>query len=259
MSGPLYEGLAAELREAVSQLQPGDRLGSQTELMRDFGATLSTLRAALQMLEREGLLLSVQGKGWFVQRHDPVKWYASWPERNADSSITPNDAWSRGIREQGRTPTEELPEVAVLIAEPRVADRLDLPQGAYVIARRRLRYVDGTINNSNQTFYPRDLVEGTPIALPDDVVPGVYAVLEELGHGWVDPPRDEKIARAATTAEAARFGIAPGEPVMETIRTRFDADRKPVAVTIVVAPGSRTIDVYEGWNSEYSIGSNDDR
>lgn len=242
---PLYEELAINLRKAIALLQPGDRFGSEPELMEEHGATRGTLRAALQMLEREGLLRSVQGKGWYVQRHDPVKWFASMAERNDDPSITPNDAWSRGVREQGREPSEELPEVAVLVAEPRIADRLNLPQGAYVVARRRLRYVDGTINNSNDTYYPRDLVDGTPIALPDDVVPGVYAVLEDLGRGWVGKATDEKMARAATTAEAARFGIAPGDPVMETIRTRFDADRKPVAVTIVVAPGSKTIDIYE--------------
>ncbi|GIH07519.1 hypothetical protein Rhe02_55860 [Rhizocola hellebori] len=240
----MYEGLASELLEHVQSLSPGDRLASEPALMQEFDAKRGTLREALKMLERQGFLRSVQGKGWYVTERNPVTWYASWPERGGETDLTPSDAWARGVREQGRTPTEDPIEVAVLIAEPRIATRLNLESGAYVVARRRLRYVDGVINNSNDTYYPKTLVEGTPISLPGDIVPGVYAVLEELGRGWVSA-RDQKVARAATSAEAVRFGITPGDPMMETLRTRYDAERQPVAVTVVVAPGDRTIDEYE--------------
>jgi len=120
-----------------------------------------------------------------------------------------------------------------------------LPVDAYVVVRRRIRYVDGLINNRNDTYYPRDLVDGTPIALPGDVVPGAFAVLEGLGAGWRPPARDNVFARAATIAEAALFGVPPGEPMLEIVRTRMDADRRPVAVSIIVGPGSRFECEYE--------------
>ncbi len=245
MSGPLYEGLAAELRELVANLPPGERLPSQPQLMEDLGATLGTLREALKLLEREGLVISRQGRGWFVRENDPVKWFASWPESGGDPAVTPSDAWSRGVREQGRTPDEGDIEAAILIAEPRIAARLRIEEGAYVGVRRRVRYVDGLINNRNDTFYPRELFEGTPIALPGDIVPGVITVLEELGRGW-KTRHDEIFARHATAAEAALFGVEVGEPMIEVLRTRFDSDQRPVAVTLVVAPGSRFTCVYEG-------------
>lgn len=247
MGGLLYEGVAAELREMVASLPPGERLPSEIQLMKEFDATRSTVRAALQLLEREGLIVSKQGRGWYVTEHDPVLWYASRPERGNDQegSVAPNDSWSRGVREQGRTPSEKL-ELAILEADPRIAKRLDLAgDDCYVIVRRRLRYVDGTLNNSNDTYYPKSLVDGTPIAEPGDVLPGAFTVVEQLGHGW-RTRRDEKVARPATAAEAARFGVEVGWPVMETIRTRFDQEKRPVAVSIIVAPGGRSIDIYEG-------------
>lgn len=244
MGGLLYEGVAAELREMVATLPPGERLPSEAQLMDELSATRSTVRAALQLLEREGLVIGAQGRGWLVRQSDPVQWLASRPERNVETEVKPSDAWARGVREQGREPSEHL-EVAILEADPPVAKRLGLTDNPHVVVRRRLRSVDGVINNSNDTHYPQELVHGTPIASPGDVVPGVYAVLEDLGRGW-KRWRDEKTARPATMAEAARFGVSVGEPMMETIRTRFDEQDRPVAVTIVVAPGDRTIDIYEG-------------
>ncbi|HCT81561.1 MAG TPA: hypothetical protein DGT23_34305 [Micromonosporaceae bacterium] len=249
LTRPLYEDTAAQLRERAHDLDPGDRLGSEAELVQEFKVARGTLRKALEMLEREGLIWPAQGKGWFVQRHDPVRWMASWPERNPDPKVTPNDAWSRCVRAQRREPTE-VQRLEVAVAQPRVAERLKLGDDAYVVGRLRVQHVDGVPYRRNDTWYPKDLVEGTPIALPGDITPGAFAVLDELGRGWRPPGLDEKVARAATMEEAALFRIAPGEPMMETIRTRFDADRQPVAVSIIVVPGSRTIDVYEVVDSD---------
>lgn len=246
MGQPLYEGIAAEIRERILQgkLSPGQRLPSEADLVEQYNAARQTVRHALSVLSREHLIISGQGRGWFVRDRDPLIWHASRPERNTRTDVTPNDAWAQDVREQGREPSERI-EVAVLVPEDRVAERLELGPGEHVIARRRIRYVDGDVSTTADTYYPQDLVRNTSIAEPGDVLPGVYAVLEDLGHGWVTY-RDEITARAATVRESERFGVAVGDPMSEVVRTRYDSERRPVAVTVTVVPGDRVVITYEG-------------
>lgn len=247
MTSPLYEDLADDLRARVlsGRLAPGERLPSEATLGAQHGVSRTVVRQALDVLDREGYVYSAKGRGWFVREVARLVWHASRPERNKDTDIAPNDAWSRDVRKQGHEPSE-LREVAKAEADLRIANRLGIDLGSTVYVRRRLRFVDNQVHHRADTYYPRQIVEGTPIAEPHDVLPSAYAVLDELGLGWTDDPRDEVIARRATTAEADQFDMSAGDPILEIIRTRRTEDGRPVAVTVIVAPGDRYRVIYEG-------------
>ena len=51
-----------------SAQRPGERLDNQRSLAREFGVTLMTLRQALELLERDGLITRRHGLGTFVAR-----------------------------------------------------------------------------------------------------------------------------------------------------------------------------------------------
>jgi len=246
LNAPLYEGLAARLREMVKsgQLEPGAHLPSEADLVSQHKVSRHTVRQALAMLAREGLITSGQGRGWFVRDSQPLIWNGSRPERNTRTDISPADSWSLDVRDQGRTPSERI-TVSIMVAEPRVADRLALGPSDLVVARRRLRYVDGEISTLADSFYPYDIVKDTAVTQPGDVLPGVYAVMEQLGFGWVRH-RDELWSRPASREEIDLFGFGPGVAVIEHIRTRFTEVGSPVAVTVTIAPGDRVLIVYEG-------------
>ena len=65
---PRYHQIAQSLRERMvsGQLAPGARLDNQRRLAQDFGVTLMTLRHALEVLERDGLIARRHGLGTFV-------------------------------------------------------------------------------------------------------------------------------------------------------------------------------------------------
>lgn len=251
MSAPLYAGLAAELRQKITSgaHQPGGRLPSESELQAEHGVSRHTVRQALMLLAREGLIISGQGRGWYVREVRPLNWTASRTERNLSTDQVPNDAWARDVRGQGRRPTERI-EVAMIRAEARVAERLDLATGATVVVRRRYRYIDGEIYATADTYYPEPIVRGTPIAEPDDVLPGVYAVMAKMGYGW-ERYADEIVSRPASRDEADRLGVYPGDPLTEHWRTRLTARGEAVALMHTVAPGDRLVIRYEGrWDTD---------
>ena len=64
-----YERITDDLREQIinRELAPGTRLPSQTALAEEHRVSLPTVREALGVLEREGLIDSVQGIGTYVR------------------------------------------------------------------------------------------------------------------------------------------------------------------------------------------------
>lgn len=241
MSGPLYEGIAADLRGKIADgtYRPGDSLPSENELAQDNGVSRQTARQALNRLRSEGLVTAGRGLGWRVSDMRPLVWYVDKPERNVRTDISPADAWSDDMRAQGVTPTEKR-TVSVIQADVFVADRLGLETGELVVARKRVRYVDGAPAMLADTYYPNKLVAGTPIAEPGDVLPGVWAVMEALGHGWDERHRVDDIdSRQATRQEASIFGFSVGYAVTEVVRTRRTAAGMPLAVSVFVVPGGR--------------------
>lgn len=247
MTAPLYEALATYLRRAISTgtYGPGHHLPSESDLRAEHGVSRSTIRRALDQLQREGLIYSDPRRGWFVREIRPLVWRASRPERNVRTDVSPMDSWSLDVRDQGREPGEQI-SVTIETAQPRIAERLQIQAGEPVVVRKRHRFVDGDLFLTADTYYPHELVAGSVIAQPKEVLPGVWHAMEELGHGWDDAcRRDETSARPAGMQEAATFGVSAGTPLIEHIRTRRTSEGRPVAVMITVAPGDRMVIVYE--------------
>jgi len=65
---PRYHQIAQALRDRIrsGDIAPGARLDNQRRLAEVFGVTLMTLRQALEVLEREGLIMRRHGLGTFV-------------------------------------------------------------------------------------------------------------------------------------------------------------------------------------------------
>lgn len=65
-----YQVIARELRRRLARgdLLPGDMLPSEAELCWLYEASRNTVRQAFAELEREGLIVSQQGRGRFVER-----------------------------------------------------------------------------------------------------------------------------------------------------------------------------------------------
>jgi DNA-binding GntR family transcriptional regulator len=241
----LTETVADDLRTKIyaGELEPGERLPSEPELMAAYQVSRTTVRRALLQLIHEGLVQSQQGVGYRVRSTAPLVWEASRPERNTRTDISPADVWSTGVREQGREPAEDI-EVAIIVPPARIASRLGLAEGETAVVRRRARRVDGELMLLADSYFPEALVRGTVVARPGDVLPGTYAVLEGLGHGWVRS-RDEITIRMPTREEAARLGLAEGTPVGEHVRTSWSAGGTPVRVQVSVLPGDRNVIIYD--------------
>jgi DNA-binding GntR family transcriptional regulator len=66
---PVYQQLARILRDQIlaGELEAGARIGSEGRLAQQFGTGRDSVRDAMQMLRREGLVITRKGRGSFVR------------------------------------------------------------------------------------------------------------------------------------------------------------------------------------------------
>jgi GntR family transcriptional regulator len=229
----LWQDVFAGLRDAIKsgEYKPGDTLPSELDLAAEYGVSRDTVRRALGRLTQEGLLTSGRGRlGRQVRSNKPLTFYATTSESE------------QRVADQGRNAAQDI-SVAIEEVSHEVSTRLELAAGELVVVRRRIRTIDGAAHNLNDTYYPREIAEGTAIMHPADVAQGTIALMRDMGYVQVRY-RDDLETRMPTPREAERLQIPPGVPVLVQYRTGYTTER-PVKLTITVWPGDRTQLVYE--------------
>lgn len=71
-SVPIYEQIKGQIKEQImaKELTEGDQLPSIRSLARDLAISVITTKRAYEELEKEGLIYSVAGKGFYVDSPD---------------------------------------------------------------------------------------------------------------------------------------------------------------------------------------------
>jgi GntR family transcriptional regulator len=244
---PRYHRIADDLRAQIEtgDLAPGQQLMTERDLMEHYKASRNTVRLALRRLTDEGLIIAGQGRGSFVRnRHEPAVWdWSVLESRTVHTSDNHGDQWASAVAESGRQPRQE---VSVSIRRPprEVADQLGLDADeALTVVRERVRYVDNEPYALADSYFPEELVRGTPLMLPEDVSApgGVLASIGLIQQHY----RDEITVRMPTRAESDKLRLPPATPVAVHRRTGYDKDGRPLRVMITVLPGDRHVIRYD--------------
>lgn len=237
MSPPKYAQLAATLRERITLGKYAEGLPSEAGLMKEFGMSRTTVRTALTTLLNEGLLQSASGVGYFVKALEHFE-YSPQDDFGLAAAVIPEaDSFTRAAPQ--RNPTQDI-EVSFVHAPADVARRLRVDDGEVVVVRRRIRHLDGVPFQLNDSYYPREAVEGTEAMLPASVDRGVNRVLAENGFAQVRA-LDEIWIRMPNPEEVRRLVLGPGTPVAEHVTTGFTADDRVVRVVRAILPGDRNV------------------
>ena len=238
---PASRRIAAELREQITtgQLGPGALLPSEPELAAEHNVGRQTARAALQLLEQEGLVTVRPRRGRIVRSRQRLKWNLSTFESPESTASATADAWGTDVENQGHDPSGESLHVERITPPADVAAMLHLdPATDTCVVRRHVRYIDGSPAIISDDYFDLRLVEGTELAAPEDTTR--EDILKEAGYEQTYDV-DEIITRMPTPDEADRLGIQPGTPVAEHRRVGYTAEDRPVRLMISVVPGDTIV------------------
>lgn len=209
---PLYLQLADNLRQriAAKEFLPGDRLPTEAELVVQFGLSRITVRQALAMLTRSGLIERFPSRGSFVTDRGTA---GSWELRSISDLV-----------QLGKETKTEVISWRLVTPPPEMAEFLGTRDSVY-----RLRAV--RTQGSVPLYYVENHLQravGERICVDDLRT----HTMVELLHNKLSVPikhANEEIAVGhANAAMAKHLWINPGQPVIVQRIDLIDKDGMPI-------------------------------
>lgn len=224
---PLYIQIAESLIEQIEagELKPGSRLAPERELSKQLGVNRMTLRQALNVLSKRGLLHRRQGDGTYVAE--------SRIEREAGRLFP----FSYEMRSRGYTPSARIIMLEERHAETTVAQQLGLNVGDPVYYSHRLRLINQEPVMLEKFYLPARRFPD--LSRHDLSRRSLYETMASEYGVEIDTARQSLEPVIATAYEAELLGIAAGAPLMLERRLTYDTSGAAVECSKDLYRGDR--------------------
>lgn len=211
------QGLAARIESGA--LEGGTALPAERDLAGTLGLSRVTVRQALALLARQGLLTRRHGSGTFVNAPDPG---AVTPPPRPLGLLT---GFSDDVRSRGGVPGARVLSFEEGRPTGQEAMTLALSPQDRVYRLRRLRTADGEPLAVEESTLPAGVVG--PLTAADVTDASLYALLAARG---LSPVRAVRHLRAvnAESPLAGWLGVPPGAALLATERVSWAASGRPV-------------------------------
>lgn len=226
---PYYYQIVETLREAISGIDEPEvnekiALPSEPELSDLFSVNRGTVRHALQVLEREGLIYREKGKGTFVRR------------RRVEMDLSYLCSTTDDMRNRGWEPGTQVLDISLTLPREHIRESLKLDEGEKVWEVYRSRTANGEPISLQRVFFPQRL-------MPDIDQKNISGSFYEmwLNDYHIQPFDGEQTIRTrlATEEEAKLLQIAKIAPIFEITRITYDVNGVPIEYLISVWRGDR--------------------
>src|SRR6218665_1507228 len=219
----LYLRTAETLRSRFRLLPPETLVPSEPVLQAELEVSRATLRHALDILEREGVIKRQRGRGTYTHHRRLVhnlSGLSSWTDQLRATAVR---AGTRSLR------------VSFETAPPRVVE-LGMPESEEVMVIDRVRLADGVPISWMQNYLPKDLAENLRVVELQNG--SLYEALRLVG---VQLVRAEDVVTAELSGSEAseRLEIAVGDPVLCTARRSWNEVGRLAEVGFVVSAAHR--------------------
>jgi GntR family transcriptional regulator len=155
---PVQDQIAAYLRDGIlnGDFPPGKPLPSSRKLNEQFGAAAQTIKNAMGILEKEGLVFTRRGAGIYAREH---RQRTMTP---AEYKNPPSDGgkyqWITAAERKGFTGRSELLDVEEVVPPRLVREAFGLgDEGKTAILRRQVMYLDDEPCELVEVYFPLDL------------------------------------------------------------------------------------------------------
>ena len=217
-SVPAYTQLAEQLKARIGrgEFKPGARMPGEQELIAQTGLSRVTVRAALNMLARDGWVVRRQGIGTFAGH--PI-----------DQELSTVQTTPEVLLMLGMMPDVKVLSFATVVPSSDVQRALRLRTGERAVLMKRLYRSGNTPIALVHVYLPLALKEHAEI-LKDERVPSetTYTILEKKLGVTIKEARHVIKARNADRDVARALHIKTGAPILVLDRLTIGVDGQPL-------------------------------
>lgn len=202
----------------AERLTRGARLPTERQLAETLGVSRPTLRQALELLAKDGLIERRQGSGTYVAE----------PRVAIDVRVLVS--LTRSIVASGMTPGARVLKSEVIPATRELATRFAVAPQTPLQHFERLRFADGRIVAFERSWFPASIAPN--LNAFDLEHRSIYELLEREYGVKLLRAEQEFDASVADDHVAALLECEPGAPLMVVHRLSFDFDGRPVEYAV---------------------------
>jgi GntR family transcriptional regulator len=219
--------LADALRARIAARDLGARgaLPGELDLTREYGTSRVTVRRALDLLRREGLVTSRRGSGWFA---------AADPLRQPLGRVKTVEA---AVEAAGARPGRRIVAFGFVEAPAFVADALCVERGSDVLRVERVNLADDEPFALVTVWVRGDV--GSDVSRADAERTTFYDLLPVRGVE-LESVQQTITAEVADAEAARRLACAPGDPLLLVRRVTFEVSGEPTLYSEHRYPADRT-------------------
>jgi GntR family transcriptional regulator len=157
---PLYVQLMNILIEKIeNSMEENDKLDSEREICKKYSVSRTTVREALDELEKNKYIYKVQGKGNFIS------------PRVVEQDLIKVSSFTEEMKKHGKNPTSKLLNFEIIEASNKVARKLEIEENELVFKISRIRIADDIPMIYEITYLPyerfkklsKDMIEENPL------------------------------------------------------------------------------------------------
>lgn len=210
---PIFKQIAEQLRHQIEngELRFGDVIPGERELADSLNVSRMTLRAAIDQLVNDGLLVRQRGRGTIVSNL----------RINKQAQVIGFMSFSEEMRARGLEPSSRILSFKSEIADAAVAAQLDLPLGAQVILLKRVRMANLEPMALEKCYVPYERFR--PLLTFDLSARSLYDILEQEFDTRPTLCQETVEAVALDAPEARDLSVKRGEPALLVTRVTRDA------------------------------------
>ncbi len=208
---PYYYQIAEILRDMIAEAEVGPDtevgLPSENELCALYEVTRATVRHALEVLEKEGLVYREKGRGTFLRR------------RRVQLDLARLCSTTEDMQARGWVPSTRLIGVEAITPLPHIGRQLGLGADEQVWEVHRLRCANGEPISLQWSYLPCRLV---PDLARKDLTGSLYYTLRNAYGIELDTADQVIRTRTVSSEDGELLAIPGGAPVFAIERTSYD-------------------------------------
>ncbi|WP_306537265.1 GntR family transcriptional regulator [Megasphaera sp.] len=217
----LHTQIQKRLKEKFDELPYMSPLTSERELCQEYQVSRPTIRKALAVMEENGQIIRIPGKGsFYIGNKIPID-YSNEKRHGFGLSQT--------LMSIGKVTHSHVLQQVIEVADEDVASHLQIEPGDLVFHLQRLRYVNNELYSLSNDYLPLALC---PSLMEIDF--SKNSLMQTLQKNQIHPRRTDNIIEfsKADSQTAAYLRLKKGAPVSVTRITIYDEKNKIIQYAI---------------------------